>query len=71
MVNHHGFDRMREEKNVAEFNDNKPITYNELPIRKARLIIVIPNSKGKKLCEKGYFITSLINGLGDAMLQVR
>jgi hypothetical protein len=56
---------------VAEFNDNKPITYNELPIRKARLIIVIPNSKGKKLCEKGYFITSLINGLGDAMLQVR
>jgi hypothetical protein len=69
MVNHHGFDQRRE--NVAEFNDDKPTTYKELPIGKARLTIVMPISKGKKLHQKGHFITSLINDLGDARLQVR
>jgi hypothetical protein len=56
---------------VAKFNDDKPTTYKELPIGKARLTIVMPISNGKKLHQKGHFITSLINGLGDARLQVR
>jgi hypothetical protein len=54
------------EKNVAEFNNGNPSTYKEDAIGKARLMIAMLSSKGRKFCQKGNFITSLINGLGDA-----
>jgi hypothetical protein len=41
------------EENVVEFNNDNPTTYNKNATRKARLTIVMPSSKGKKIHQKG------------------
>jgi hypothetical protein len=51
MVNHHGFDRGRKMwQNLMMIIH--PHT-KKMPIKKARLTIVMPSLKGKKICPKG------------------
>jgi hypothetical protein len=38
---------------VVEFNDDNPTTCKENTDQKARLMIVMPSSKGKKIHQKG------------------
>jgi hypothetical protein len=40
------------EENVVEFNDDNPTTCKENTDQKARLMIVMPSSKGKKIHQK-------------------
>jgi hypothetical protein len=51
MVNHHGFDRERKMwQNLMMIT--QPLT-KKMSIEKARLMIVMPSSKGKKIHQKG------------------
>jgi hypothetical protein len=70
MVDHHGFDRGRGGLWRNLMMITQPLT-KKMTIGRARLMIVMPSSKGKKIYQKGQLHSSLINDLGDARLQVR
>jgi hypothetical protein len=69
MVNHHDFDRGRKMwRNLMTIT--QPLTMKTL-IGRQGWWLLCQIRKDRKFIKRGNFVTSLINGLGDARLQVR